>query len=572
MNNSRSQLIETNIEKMKRLQDIGINPYPYEFKLTHSLGQVVSYFDDFIKDNITIMVASRVMSIRTSGKNLIFFDLAPTAHQIKNGIKMQIMVRRGDTDELSLHVVEHLGLGDWVGIEGTCFYTKTGERTLLAKRIEMLSKSIRPIPLPKVFESNNGQWNDANKLENIETMWRYPELDMIVRKKAQTLVDRDHILKSIRSTLSQDYGCIELETPYLNVCFGGAEATPFVTYLKALGQDMFLAISPEIELKRAIVGGLGSGDELGKGIFGIARNFRNEGVDRTHNPEFTSMEVYIPFVDYNFMMCVTEKIFADACWAIHKSFQCVYDGQLMDFGKPWPKLSMTALVLNRSGIDVEQLSLEEVRDQIQSRGLDQDLSINLDDSSEEVRLRLIHVLTKVGISLNYPDLLSFGAEKIKSIILRHKLHRPVDINQDWDFLVLDLFERYCEPFLIEPTHIILHPAKSTVLCKEDRKGPLPNGYKLIERFESYIYGMEVSNAYSELNDPLTQRILVEEQAKARDNGDEEAMPHNEAFLRAIEYGMPPCGGLGVGIDRLIMLLTNSASIRDVIPFPMIGKE
>ncbi len=572
MINLRSRLMETNIEKMKRLQDIGINPYPYECKLTHSLGQAVSFFDDLANNNTTIKVASRVMSIRTSGKNLIFFDLAATAHQIKNGIKMQIMVRRGDTNEESLNVVDHMGLGDWVGVEGLCFYTKAGERTILAKRIEMLSKSIRPIPLPKVFESHAGQWNDANKLEDVETMWRYPELDMLVRKKAQTLVDRDRILRSIRKTLSQEYGCIELDTPYLNMYFGGAEATPFVTYLKALGQDMFLAISPEIELKRAIVGGLGSGDELGKGIFSIARNFRNEGVDRTHNPEFTSMEVYIPFVDYNFMMAVTEKIFADACWTIHKSFQCVYDKKLMDFGSPWPKLSMTALVFDQSGINVEQLSLDEIRDQIQLRGLDQELSVNIDDTNEDLRLRLIHMLTKLGISIFYPGLHGLDIDKVKAIFLRHKLHRPIEINQDWDFLVLDLFERYCEPFLIEPTHIILHPAKSTVLCKEDRKGPLPNGYKLIERFESYIYGMEVSNAYSELNDPLVQRMLVEEQASERDNGDEEAMPHNEAFLRAIEYGMPPCGGLGVGIDRLIMILTNSTSIRDVIPFPMIGKE
>ena len=205
----------------------------------------------------------------------------------------------------------------------------------------MLSKSVRPIPLPKIYENSDGERRDAYTVQDTDTMWRYPELDMIVRQKATTLAARSKVLNAVRHTLLEEYGCIELETPFLNIFFGGAEATPFITYIRALDQDVYLAISPEIELKRAVVGGIGSGGELGRGVFTIARNFRNEGIDHTHNPEFTSMEVYIPFVDFEYMMEVTERIFVTACTAVHNSTQCSYSGHVLDFGKPWPRLSMT---------------------------------------------------------------------------------------------------------------------------------------------------------------------------------------------------------------------------------------
>lgn len=568
-----SPLSQASLEKAARLRDAGINPYPYEFILTHAVDEVRRSFSQLADSNERVSIASRVMSQRSSGKNLIFLDLAATAHQIRQGLKIQVMVRRNEVESTSWYVIENLGLGDWLGVNGVCQYTKSGEPTIIASQITMLCKSLRPIPLPKIYENDKGEVRDMYAVQDIETLWRYPELDMLVRQKANTLVARSRILNAVRNTLIADYGCVELETPFLNAFFGGAEAAPFTTHLKALNQEVYLAISPEIELKRAIVGGMGTGGDLGSGVFYIARNFRNEGVDRTHNPEFTSMEVYIPFVDFDYMMNVTEKIFANACISVHQSTKCTYAGHTLDFGKPWPRLLMTKLVYEQSGIDVENLSTEDIRLEIERRELH--LSFNLDEGSlsdnRAARQELLKLLETTRITTMYDDLHSLSIEDLRTIALRHKLHKPIDLMQEWDFLILDLFEIYCEPNLIEPCHVLLHPAKSTILCKEYRHGPLPNGNKLIERFESFSFGMELSNAYSELNDPLIQRKLVEEQAGEREHGKENAMPHNEAFLRSLEMGLPPCGGLGIGIDRMVMLLTDSRTIRDVIAFPLVGK-
>ena len=568
-----SNLSQSNIDKQIQLRNAGINPYPYQFAITHAPEEIRTRFQYLVETQEIVTVASRVMSQRFAGKSLVFLDLASTAEQMRQGAKIQIMIREDEIGSVSWIVVENLSLGDWIGVEGICLFTRAGEPTIQASKITMLSKILRPIPIPKIFSTKEGIIRDAHKIQDIDTLWRYPEVDMLVRRKAEILVARSRILNAIRYTLVNEYGCVELETPYLNVFFGGAEATPFTTKVRAFDQEVYLAISPEIELKRAVVGGLGTGGKLGKGVFSIARNFRNEGVDRTHNPEFTSMEVYIPFVDFQFMIEVTERVFARACQDVHGSLQCSYNGQILDFAKPWPQMEMARLVSERSGIDVENWDIHLIRAEIKNRELQVEHnleSLNLDATA--ARQEIIRRLEQAEITRHYPDYAHLSTEELMAIVLRHKLHKSILPEQAWDYLVLDLFDIYCEPFLTEPCHIILHPAKSTVLCKQYRVGPLPNGQALIERFESFIMGMELSNAYSELNDPLIQRQLIEEQAQLREQGREDAMPFNEPFLRAIEMGLPPCGGLGIGIDRMVMLLTDSQSIRDVIAFPMVARE
>ncbi len=566
-------LSQAHMDKQTRLKEAGINPYPYEFAVTHATDEIRQQFQHLVESRQGVAIASRVMSQRVAGKSLVFLDLAPTSEHIRRDTKIQVMIRQDEVDPESWLVVENLSLGDWIGIHGVCLFTRAGEPTVQASQITMLSKTLRPIPIPKIYSSIEGGTKDAHTVQDIDMLWRYPEIDMLVRHKAEIMVARSRVLNAVRKTLLDEYQCVELETPYLNTFFGGAEATPFTTKVRALDQEVYLAISPEIELKRAVVGGLGTGGKLGKGVFSIARNFRNEGVDRTHNPEFTSMEVYIPFVDFKFMMEITERIFARVCQEVHGSLQCNYNGGTLDFSKPWPRLEMTRLVTERSGIDIETSDIDRIRSEIKKRDLHVQHSLDeLSDGSSASRQRLIRLLKQAELNRHYPNHDRLSTQELLSIALRHRLHKEILPEQAWDFLVLDLFEIYCEPFLIEPCHVILHPAKSTVLCKQYRFGPLPNGHILIERFESFVMGMELSNAYSELNDPTIQRQLIEEQARLRERGREDAMPYNEPFLRAIEMGLPPCGGLGIGIDRMVMLLTDSRSIRDVIAFPMVGRE
>jgi len=575
--NSQDNLIQnlsqSNVDKQAHLRQAGINPYPYQFAVTHALDDVRQQFQHLVETEQPIAVASRVMSQRLAGKNLVFLDLASTAEHLRQEIKIQVMIRRDEVETKSWVVVENLTLGDWIGVQGKCLFTRAGEPTILASQITMLSKVVRPIPIPKIYGKGEGFIKEAHTIQDLDTLWRYPELDMLVRRKAEVLVAKSRVLNAVRRTLTDVFNCIEIETPYLNVFFGGAEATPFTTHVRALDQEVYLAISPEIELKRAVVGGLGTGGKLGNGVFAIARNFRNEGVDRTHNPEFTSMEVYIPYVDFNFMMEVTERVFAQACQDVHGSLSCSYNNQILDFSKAWPQIEMTKFVTEKSGIDVENWDIDRIRTEMKSRTLHLEHSVDgLKTNSSESKQGLIQRLEQSDIARYYSNYAQLNVDELLALILRHKLHKGILLDQDWDYLVLDLFEIYCEPFLTEPCHIILHPAKSTVLCKQYRAGPLPNGFTLIERFESFIMGMELSNAYSELNDPFIQRQLIEEQARLREAGREDAMPFNEPFLRAIEMGLPPCGGLGIGIDRMVMLLTDSRSIRDVIAFPMVGRE
>lgn len=535
-------LIAQRQHKRAQLLDLGIDPYPHGFAVSHRLEQIqAADFAALVQAGEALTVPGRVQAIRRHGK-LWFIDLGDA----RDGARLQLMIPRQDSNPQTQAVIENIDLGDIVGAHGTPVYTRTGEPTLRVDQLTMLTKSLRPLPSFKSAAEPVGE----------ELAARQPELAMLFGRKRRVLRQRARILQCLRAIFAER-GYTEIETPYLNPHFGGAEARPFTTNVNALGQEVFLAISPEIELKRAIVGG------FEEGVYTIARNFRNEGIDLSHNPEFTSLEVYVPYADYTAMMALTERLFSQSCVALHGVSQAPFKGVMLDFTPPWPRVEMLQSVTTATGLDVAKLDAEALRTGIVERGLAD--ACNLETLDEAA---LLMRLTQAGLDSEGEH----DPQRLRERLRRHRLHVPIELDQEWDFLVLELFERYVEPTLIQPCHVVRHPARSTVLCKQDRHGLLPNGERLIECFESFACGMELSNAYSELNDPLIQRALVEAQAQAREAGDDEAMPHNEAFLQSIEYGMPPCGGLGIGVDRLVMLLTDSASIRDVIAFPLVRRK
>jgi len=537
-----NDLIVTRKAKREALLAAGIDPYPRTFQRTHTVEELArESFRKLVEAGAELAVPGRVLAKRKHGR-LTFIDIGV----VLGDARIQAMIVPAEMDEVSRIVLENLDLGDWVGVNGLAFYTQVGQESIRARSLEMLTKALRPLPNFK-----------GSEVRDAELLVRMPEVAMINGTKRRTLRQRSVILRTLRHLLEEE-GYTEVETPILNPHFGGADARPFTTRVKALGLDVYLAVSPEIEAKRLVIGG------LEEGVFTIARNFRNEGIDATHNPEFSAVEVYAPYCDYEAMMELTEHIFSACCIAIHGEPRCVYGKTLLDFTPPWPRLKVVEAVERAAGIAVSTVTVEAIREACRSRGLDEECK-----PDEMPRGALLNRLVRAGVEQPPVGWEELSDSVLRAAIKRHHLHVELDLAREWDFIVLGLFERFVEPTLTQPCHVILHPARSTVLCKKYRGGPLPNGHELVERFESYAIGCELSNAYTELNDPLLQRALVEEQAAARAAGNAEAMPHNEAFLESIEYGMPPCGGLGIGIDRMVMLLTDSMSIRDVIAFPLV---
>ena len=528
--------------KRDALHAAGVGAYPYSFSRTHTVEELSrEAFAQLVQDGSDLAVPGRVLAMRRHGR-LAFIDIGA----VRLGPRLQLMFRLEDLDDASRAVFEAIDLGDWIGAIGCPIYTRTGQDTLRVRHLSMLAKALRPLPNFK-----------GREVRDPELFARMPEVDLMFGNKRRVLRHRASILRTLRHLL-ESKGLTEVETPYLNAHFGGADARPFVTHVNALDTDFFLAVSPEIELKRMIVGG------LEEGVFAIARNFRNEGIDASHNPEFTSLEVYRPYTDYEAMMCLTEEVFTACCIALHNEPRCRYGDVLLDFTPPWRRVAVVEAVEETTGISVSRMDMDALRSECELRGLGEGC-----EPGGMCRDELLAKIQRAGVPAPPGSYEALSDEELRTAIKQHRLQVPMDLNREWDFLVLDLFESFVEPTLVQPCHVMLHPARSTVLCKKYRGGPLPNGQELVERFESYALGMELSNAYSELNDPELQRHLVEQQAKARAEGHDEAMPHNELFLRSIEYGMPPCGGLGIGIDRMVMLITGSTSIRDVIAFPLI---
>ncbi|MGV8152145.1 MAG: lysine--tRNA ligase [Candidatus Nanoarchaeia archaeon] len=486
------EIIKQRRIKLDGLTNSGINPYPHKFEVKNKAQEIKEKYSGLQNDQKTqdiAVVAGRIMTIRDIGK-LIFATL-----QDASG-KIQIILQKGETEEASFEQFKkYFDSGDFIGAEGIIMKSRTGEISILAKKITMLSKSLLPLP---------EKWHG---IQDKEERYRKRYLDLVINPDVKKVFEkRAKIIDSIRELLKSK-GFSEVDTPYLQGIYGGASARPFKTYLNSLNMDLYLAISPELYLKRLIVGGYDK-------VFTIARNFRNEGIDRWHNPEFTMMEIYQAYADYNDMMNLFEEIFENACLKVNGTTKVIFRGKEVDFKRPWKRMTMSEAIKEFVGIDVNNMSQGEICEFI---------------SKNNVECKL----------------------------------------NSWGWGVQAIFEKYCEDKIEQPTFIIDHPLETTPLCKLHRDDKL---CRLIERFEPFCMGAELGNAYSELNDPLMQRKLLEEQQKMLKCGDQEANPLDEDFLEAIEIGMPPTGGIGLGVDRMIMLLTEQESIRDVIFFPFMRPE
>lgn len=486
------------LEKLEKIKSLNFLPYAYNYNRTAMAEEVIGSFDPELKPPRVVSVAGRLMSLRKMGKAMF-------AHVMDSTARIQIYIKKDEIGEDSFELGKTLDLGDLVGVNGEVFQTRTGEVTIVVKSLSILAKAIRPLPVVKEKkEGDDTVYFDV--FSDVDMRYRQRYLDLIVTPNVkETFIARSRIVSEMRRFLEAK-GYIEVETPVLQPIYGGAFARPFITHHNTLDMDLYLRIADELYLKRLIVGGF-------DGVFEIAKDFRNEGMDRDHNPEFTMMELYIAYHDYHFMMDLVEEMFRTLAEKVMGSAELPYRDHTLDFGKPWKRISLFDAIEEKTGHQLYQKNLDELK------AVTKELKIEIDES------------TNAG---NIID---------------------------------EIFSVYVEPHLIQPTFITDFPLELSPLAKKHREKE-----GLVERFEAFIGGMELCNAFSELNDPIDQRERLEEQAKLRSAGDEEAMVVDEDYLRALEYGMPPTTGLGVGIDRLTMLLTDSPSIRDVILFPTMRPE
>ena len=482
-----NHLLQIRRDKLKELQDAGQDPFVITtFDQTHHSREIKEHFDEL--ENSVVSIAGRLMSKRVMGK-------ASFCHVQDRDGQIQCYVARDDLGEEAYKGFKKLDIGDIVGIRGFVFRTKTGETSVHAKELTLLSKSLQPLP-----EKFHG-------LQDTDIRYRQRYVDLIMNEEVKdTFLKRSQILKEIRKFLDgRDF--IEVETPMLVANAGGAAARPFETHFNALDEDFKLRISLELYLKRLIVGGL-------ERVYEIGRVFRNEGLDTRHNPEFTLMELYQAYTDYNGMMELTESMLRYLAETVCGSAVISYNGTVIDLEKPFRRLTMTEAVKEYAGVDFSQIRTDE-----EAKAVAKEHHVEFED--------------------------------------RHKRG---------DILNL-FFDEFCEEKMIQPTFIMDHPIEISPLTKKNPKDP-----SLVERFELYIYGREMCNAYSELNDPIDQRERFKAQEALLAQGDEEANTTDEDFLHALEIGMPPTGGIGYGIDRLVMLLTDAQAIRDVLLFPTMKSQ
>lgn len=487
----QDEIVKERIKKINALRADNINPYPYSYdkKDIHAdLQKTHEKLKNEQTSKSTAKTAGRLMSLRDIGK------IAFGALHDHSG-KIQIVLQDGETPDKVFELFKkYVDIGDFVGVEGPIFRTKRGELSILVKKLEILSKVIAPLP---------DKWHG---LEDKEERYRKRYLDLLMNPEVkQVFLKREKIIDAIRAFL-KERNFNEVDTPYLQTVYGGAAARPFKTHLNALDIPLFLAISPELYLKRLIVGGFDR-------VFTIARNFRNEGIDKWHNPEFTMMEIYQAYADYNDMMELTENLFEYVAKKVNGTSKITINGTEVDFKAPWKRMTMMDAIKKFAKIDVDGMSNKELRE----------------------------------------------------FMAKHNVENKGD---SWGWRVQAIFEHFCEKHLEQPTFVIDHPLETTPLCKQHRNGDK----RLIERFEPFCMGKELANAYSELNDPVLQRELLEGQQKMLTEGNEEASPYDEDFVNAIETGLPPTGGLGIGIDRMIILLTGQDSIRDILLFPFMKPE
>lgn len=496
-------LIKRRFEELEELTQLGFETYAYSYEIDSNSEEIKSNYKDGTELNVK--VAGRIMTIRRMGK-------ASFAHIQDHAGRIQIYLKK-DEIGLSYDAFKLMDIGDIVGVEGFVFKTKTGEISIHTNTLKLLAKSIRPLPVPKEIIDESGNKIIFDQFSDKELRYRQRYADLIVNPQIRkTFYIRSKVISTMRKLLDS-CGYLEVETPILQPLYGGAAAKPFTTHHNALDTDLYLRIADELYLKRLIVGGF-------NGVYEISKDFRNEGMDKTHNPEFTMMELYVPYKDYEWMMKFVEQMFNYICTEVFNKHEFEYEGNKINFTSPWKKISMVDSILEKTGLNIIEASIEELRSAADK----------------------FHVWESLPSGEMKPD---EGKAK----------------------LIDELFSVLIQPELIQPTFVIDYPLEISPLAKKHRTKP-----GIVERFEVFAAGRELCNAFSELNDPIDQRTRFEAQLEMREAGDEEAHQLDEDFIRAIEYGMPPTAGLGVGIDRLVMILTNESSIRDVIFFPQMKPE
>ena len=491
-----NELMRIRRAKLDTLREMEVNPYPYAFERTNLSDEITGNFEEFEEKKVSI--AGRIMSIRIMGK-ASFFHI-----QDQNG-RIQIYIRKDDVGEKTFELFKILDIGDIVGVSGKVFKTRTGEVTVIAEEFTLLSKSIRPLPIVKEKESE-GEKIVYDQFADKELRYRQRYIDLEVNTDVKKVfITRSKIISAIRSFLDEN-GFLEVETPILQPIYGGAAARPFTTHHNALDIPLYLRIANELYLKRLIVGGFDR-------VYEFAKDFRNEGMDRFHNPEFTMLELYVAYKDYIWMMDFVEKIFGYVSEKVLGSTKVKFGEHEIDLAGPWRRLSMFDSIKEYTKTDISQMTEDELR--------------------------------KTAKKLNVEVTPDMGVGKI----------------------IDEIFGELVEPNLIQPTFIIDYPVEMSPLAKKHRSNP-----RLVERFEPIIAGKEVANAFSELNDPIDQHDRFVDQMRLKDRGDQEAQVMDEDYVRALEIGMPPTAGLGIGIDRMVMLFTGQISIRDVIFFPQMRPE
>ena len=484
---------EARLERVRALRAAGVDPYPAHVEPVIRVAEARALGEGrdaaaLEAEPRTVAVAGRVMAIRSFGK-LVFLTLR------EDGVEIQASGKKAELGEEGFARLRDLSVGDFARVEGPLWRTRTGELTVDARRIDVLAKALRPLP---------EKWHG---LQDVERRFRQRYLDLLANPDVREMaVRRSRIVTAMRAHLD-GLGFLEVETPILQPLYGGAAARPFTTHYEAYDQTVYLRISDELYLKRLVIGGL-------ERVYEIGHNFRNEGVSRKHNPEFTMMECYQAYADYRDMMDLVQGLLQHVVRAVTGGTRVTYRGQELEFGGTWPRRSMRDAILERTGVDVLAApDFEALRARVREKGLD-----------------------------------------------------PGDA-PTWGQLVDQLFSEHVEPTLVQPTFVVDYPVELSPLAKRSPADP-----RLVERFELFVAGMELANAFSELNDPLDQRARFEEQRRMRAAGDEEAHPLDEDFLLALEHGMPPTGGLGVGVDRLVMVLTDAAHLREVLLFPYMRPE
>ena len=496
---SEQEIIRRN--SLTKLRELGIDPYPAaEYKITHSTEQIKKHFEANNETSFDVVIAGRMMSQRIMGK-ASFAEL-----QDESG-RIQLYVNRDeicpDDDKTLYNEVfkKLLDLGDIIGVKGFVFKTQMGEISVHVKELTVLSKSIRPLP---VVKEKDGHTFDA--FTDPEMRYRQRYVDLIVNPQVRDHFKKRTVVMNTMRQMFNERGYLEVETPILQPIPGGAAARPFITHHNALDIPLYLRIANELYLKRLIVGGY-------EGVYEFAKDFRNEGMDRTHNPEFTVMEIYVAYKDYNWMMDFTEEMIEKVALALHGNTKVQVGDKVIDFKRPFKRISMLDSIKEHTGFDINGMNETQLREVCKK------LDIEVDES--------------------------MGKGK----------------------LIDEIFGEKCEGNYIQPTFITDYPKEMSPLCKKHRENP-----ELTERFELMVNGKELCNAYSELNDPIDQLERFQEQLKLSEKGDDEAMFIDMDFVRALEYGMPPTSGMGIGIDRLVMFMTNQPSIQDVLFFPQMKPE